>query len=136
MKRLIPIFICVVALITVGCDKINPADEYYGLWLSAVVVDEEGEPIQGILAYPQGDSFDGRLGYSNHLGQIDAFGQVEPRRRWVVYFKDVDGEYNRGEYETLEVDITDKVTPPTTPDRWGFAGSSIVELGTVVMKRK
>lgn len=136
MRRLIAIYMSVVALFTVCCDKLNPADEYYGLWVSAVVVDEAGEPIQGIYAYPKGDTFDGRLGYSNHLGEIYAFGQVEPRSRWVVYFKDVDGEYNRGEYETLEVDITDKVTPPSAPDKWGFTGSSSVELGTVVMKKK
>lgn len=134
MKRIA--FILGFALLMVGCDKINPADEYYGLWLSAVVVDEEGEPIQGIYAYPEEDKFDGRLGYSNHLGEIHAFGHVDPHKRWIVYFEDVDGEYNRGEYETLEVDITDKITPPTTPDRWGFTGSGIVELGTVVMKRK
>ena len=133
MKRIA--FILGFALLIAGCDKINPADEYYGLWLSAVVVDEEGEPIQGIYAYPEGDKFDGRLGYSNHLGEIHAFAQVEPRKRWIVYFEDVDGAYNRGENETLEVDITDMVTPPTTPDRWGFTGSGIVELGTVVMKR-
>lgn len=136
MKRVIPILIYIASLFTLGCDKINPADEYYGLWVSAVVVDEEGEPIQGIYAYPEGDTFDGRLGYSNHLRQIHGFGQVEPRRRWRVYFEDIDKEYNRGEYETLEVDITDKITPPSTPDRWGFTGSAVVELGTIVMKRK
>ncbi len=133
MKRIA--FILGFALLIVGCDKINPADEYYGLWLSAVVVDEEGEPIQGIYAYPEGDKFDGREGYSNHLGKIEAFGHVDPHKRWIIYFADVDGAYNRGEYETLEVDITDMVTPPTTPDKWGFTGSGIVELVTVVMKR-
>jgi hypothetical protein len=133
MKRIA--FILGFALLIVGCDKINPADEYYGLWVSAVVVDEEGEPIQGIYAYPEGDKFDGRLGYSNHLGEIHAFAQVVPRKRWIVYFEDVDDEYNRGEYETLEVDITDMVTPPTTPDKWGYTGHGSVELGTVVMKR-
>ena len=133
MKRIA--FIIGFALLIAGCDKINPADEYYGLWLSAVVVDEEGEPIQGIYAYPEGDKFDGRLGYSNHLGEIHAFAQVEPRKRWIVYFEDVDGAYNRGEYETLEVDITNMVTPPTTPDKWGYTGHGSVELGTVVMKR-
>lgn len=133
MKRIA--FILGFALLMAGCDKINPADEYYGLWLSAVVVDEEGEPIQGIYAYPEDDKFDGRLGYSNHLGEIHAFAQVEPRKRWIIYFEDVDGAYNRGEYETLEVDITDMVTPPTTPDKWGYTGHGSVELGTVVMKR-
>lgn len=133
MKRIA--FILGFALLIAGCNKINPADEYYGLWVSAVVVDEEGEPIQGIYAYPEGDKFDGRLGYSNHLGEIHAFAQVEPRKRWIVYFEDVDDEYNRGEYETLEVDITDMVTPPTTPDKWGYTGHGSVELGTVVMKR-
>lgn len=137
MKWVNIICIGIVALLTVGCDKIDPVDEYYGLWVSAVVVDEEGVPIQGIYSYPEKDKFDGRLGYSNHLGEIHAFAQVEPRKRWRVYFEDIDGEYNRGEYETLEVDITDKITtPPTMPDKWGFTGSGIVELGTVMLKRK
>jgi hypothetical protein len=137
MKRVIAIFASIATLLISGCDRIIPADEYYGLWVSAVVVDEEGVPIQGIYAYPENDKFDGRLGYSNHLGEINAFAQVEPRKRWIVYFEDIDGEYNRGEYATLEVDITDKITtPPTTPDKWGFTGSGIVELGTVMLKRK
>lgn len=133
MKRMV--LISALALLIVGCSKINPADRYYVLSLSTVVVDENKEPIQGICAYPEGDTFHGRLGYSDHLGRISAFSHIEPRRRWIVYFEDVDGEYNRGVYERLEVDITEMAAAPIAPDKWGYSGSGHVDLDTVIMRR-
>ena len=52
-----------------------------------------------------------------------------------MIFEDVDGEYNGGEYETLTINISSNVTPPRTPDEWGFSGSGYVELGTVTLKK-
>lgn len=134
MKRLILLFAALLCVVVSGCDEVY--DDYYCLYISAEIVDEEGEPIQGIYAYPEGDSFDGREGYSNHLGKIFAFGHIKPSRRFVIHIEDVDGEYNRGEYESLTIDITDKVNRPIEPDRYGYSGSGDVDLGRVVMKKK
>lgn len=134
MKRLILLFTALLCVVVSGCDEIY--EDYYCLYFSAEIVDEAGEPIQGIYAYPEGGSFDGREGYSNHLGKIEAFGQIKPSRRFVVCIEDVDGEYNRGEYEGVAIDITNMVKAPSAPDDYGFTGSDIVDLGRVVLKRK
>jgi hypothetical protein len=134
MKRLMLLFAALLCVVVSGCDEIY--EDYYCLYFSAEIVDEEGVPIQGIYAYPEGGKFDGREGYSNHLGKIEAFGQIKPSRRFVVCIEDVDGEYNRGEYEGVAIDITNMVKAPSAPDRSGFTGSDIVDLGRVVLKRK
>ena len=128
------LFTALLCVVVSGCDEIY--EDYYCLYFSAEIVDEEGVPIQGIYAYPEGGKFDGREGYSNHLGKIEAFGQIKPSRRFVVCIEDVDGEYNRGEYEGVAIDITNMVKAPSAPDRSGFTGSDIVDLGRVVLKRK
>ena len=134
MKRLILFLTAALSVVVSGCDEVY--EDYYCLYFSAEIVDEAGEPIQGIYAYPEGGEFDGREGYSNHLGQIFAFGHIKPSRRFVVHIEDVDGEYNRGEYEGITIDITDKVAPPIAPDKYGYSGSGDVDLGRVVLKRK
>lgn len=134
MKRLMLLFAALLCVVVSGCDEIY--EDYYCLYFSAEIVDEDGVPIQGIYAYPEGGKFDGREGYSNHLGKIEAFGQIKPSRRFVVCIEDVDGEYNRGEYEGVAIDITNMVKAPSAPDRYGFTGSDIVDLGRVVLKRK
>lgn len=127
--------IFVLALLTlVGCDEKH--DSYYVLYVYGTVVDEAGEPIQGIRAYPEGGSFAGREGYTNYLGEFGGYTHLAPRNRWVIHFEDVDGEHNRGEYESLSVDITAKVTPPGRPDEWGYTGSCMVQLGNIVLKQK
>ena len=128
------LFAALLCVVVSGCDEIY--EDYYCLYFSAEIVDEDGVPIQGIYAYPEGGKFDGREGYSNHLGKIEAFGQIKPSRRFVVCIEDVDGEYNRGEYEGVAIDITNMVKAPSAPDDYGFTGSDIVDLGRVVLKRK
>ena len=127
--------IFVLALLTlVGCEEKH--DSYYVLYVYGTVVDEAGEPIQGIRAYPDGGDFAGREGYTNYLGEFGGYTHLAPRSRWVIHFEDVDGEHNRGEYESLSVDITANVTPPGRPDEWGYTGSCMVQLGNIVLKQK
>lgn len=127
--------IFVLALLTlVGCEEKH--DSYYVLYVYGTVVDEAGEPIQGIRAYPEGGNFAGREGYTNYLGEFGGYTHLAPRNRWVIHFEDVDGEHNKGEYESLSVDITAKVTPPGRPDEWGYTGSCMVQLGNIVLKQK
>ena len=136
MKRLLYICIAIVLLGTTGCEK-NEHSPYYVLWLSAKVVDEVGEPIEGIHLYLEGGEFVGRTGYTDYKGEISgARSYTPPMERWIVHIEDVDGEYNRGEYESVTIDITNRVKAPSAPDRSGFTGSDIVDLGRVVLKRK
>ena len=58
MKRIIALFaVALVAFLFAGCEK-ERHPEYYVLWFSARVVDAEGNPIQGICAYPEGAEFE------------------------------------------------------------------------------
>jgi hypothetical protein len=51
--------------------------------------------------------------------------------RFVLQFKDVDGEYNLGEFEDVNLDITDKVMAVVTA-----SGTADVVLEPVVMKKR
>ena len=135
MKRIIALFaVALVAFLFAGCEK-ERHPEYYVLWFSARVVDAEGNPIQGICAYPEGAEFEGRSGYSNFEGKLSGFAHITPRKRLIICFEDVDGEANGGVYESLELDITHLATPPSKPDEWGFTGSGFVEFGDVEMEK-
>ena len=107
-------------------------DKAYRITLSVTVVNEAGEPIQGILVRPESGDFAGREGYTDHLGSITTSSYIESvNGRFVLQFKDVDGEYNLGEYEDIDLDITDRVLAVATE-----YGTADVTLEPVVMKKK
>ena len=135
MRRIIFGILAVAAFAFIGCDK-QKNDPYYVLSVVGTVVDEAGEPIQGIHAYPEGGDFEGRDGYTDYLGKFGGHAYLAPRKQWTMIFEDVDGDYNGGEYERLTIDISQKVTAPIAPDEWGYSGSGYVELGTIVLKKK
>lgn len=135
MRRIIFGILAVAAFAFIGCDK-EKNDPYYVLSVVGTVVDEAGEPIQGIHAYPEGGDFEGRNGYTDYLGKFGGHAYLAPRNQWTMIFEDVDGDYNGGEYERLTIDISQKVTAPIAPDEWGYSGSGYVELGTIVLKKK
>ncbi len=138
MKRLILLAMVLCGLALSSCEKEPKNDPYYVLYFCAEVVDEEGNPIQGIYSYPEGGAFYGRSGYSNYLGIIDyGFVHAHPDKLYRVIFEDVDGEANGGEYESVTIDIRSQLTGINNkPDEWGFVGSGVVNPGKVVMKLK
>ena len=137
MKRLILLAMVLCGLALSSCEKEQKHRSYYVLYFSAHVVDEAGDPIQGIYSYPETSAFYGRSGYSDYQGVISGFVHIHPSELHNIVFEDVDGEYNGGEYETLTVSIREKLSGlENKPDDWGFVGSGIVDLGDVVMKLK
>ena len=54
-----------------SCEKEPKHESYYVLYFSAHVVDEDGNPIQGICAYPETSAFYGRTGWEG-AGQAKA----------------------------------------------------------------
>ncbi len=134
MRKSIFCIFALALLTLVGCEEKH--EPYYVLTVVGTVVDEAGEPIQGIHAYPEGGDFQGRDGYTDYLGKFGGHAYLAPRNQWTMIFEDVDGDYNGGEYEMLTVDISQKVTAPIAPDEWGYSGSGYVELGTIVLKKK
>jgi hypothetical protein len=134
MRKSIFCIFALALLTLVGCEEKH--EPYYVLTVYGTVVDEAGEPIQGIHAYPEGGDFEGRDGYTDYLGKFGGHAYLAPRNQWTMIFEDVDGDYNGGEYERLTIDISQKVTAPIAPDEWGYSGSGYVELGTIVLKKK
>ena len=110
-----------------GCPHVNFA-------LKARVVGQVGTPIQGIEVRLKGDErFYNKTGFSDYMGNIDAYGSVWPGSQYEVVFVDDDGEANGGQFESVELDITDKVRQTEKGDNRWYEGSYIAELGDVTM---
>ena len=137
MKRIVILVLALCCLVLSSCEKEPKHRSYYVLYFSARVVDEAGNPIQGIYSYPETSAFYGRSGYSDYQGVISGFVHIHPSELHNIVFEDVDGEYNGGEYETITVNIREQLAGLNNkPDEWGFVGSDVVDLGDVVMKLK
>lgn len=135
IKKIVSLLLALCAVVSMGCEK-EEWKPYYVLWLTARVVDEAGNPIQGIVAYPEGAEFCGRTGYSDYKGVIDAFAHLKPGQERVIIFEDIDGYYNGGCYQSLRLDISDRIPPySNTPDEWGYVGDSFVKLGDIVLHK-
>lgn len=106
--------------------------------LSARVIDEAGNPIQGIeVRTKSGQPFDHNTGIADYLGNIEAVsGSMWPDEQYEVVFLDVDGEYNGGEFESLELDIRDKVRQTKKGSGDWYQGSYKAELGDVTLTLK
>lgn len=137
MKRLMILAMVLCGVALASCEKEPKHKPYYVLYFSAHVVDEAGNPIQGIYAYPEPNAFYGRTGYSDYQGVISGFVHLHPSEIHNIVFEDVDGEYNGGIYEMVTVNIREQLAGlDNNPDEWGFVGSDVVDLGDVVMRLK
>lgn len=142
MKRLIYFLMALLGFGLTSCED-GEKDHYgfveYGsphvnFSLKARVVDQVGTPIQGIEVRLKGDHrFDNKSGFSDYMGNIDAYGSVWPGSQYEVVFVDDDGEANGGQFESVELDITDKVRQTEKGDNRWYEGSYIAELGDVTM---
>lgn len=149
MKRLIYFLMTLLGFGTVGCSALLEDNSFdddvvaeYGcphvlFHLSARVVDEAGVPIKGIEVH-----CDGRpLGYENNasddegnINVVDAY--VWPGSQYEVEFVDPDGEENGGEFETLKLDITDKIEQVEESSGNWYEGGFRAELGDVTLSEK
>lgn len=137
MKKLIYFLL---ALLGVSCN-IGMAEygtPHVSFSLKARVVDEAGNPIQGVeVRTKEGGYFDDRTGVSDYLGNIDAYGSyIWPGTQYDVVFYDIDGPLNGGEFEALEMDISDKVVQTKEGDGNWNGGTYVAELGDVTMTLK
>lgn len=142
MKRLIYFLMALLGFGLTSCE--DGAKDHFGVVeygsphvnfsLKARVVDQVGTPIQGIEVRLKGDHrFDNKSGFSDYMGNIDAYGSVWPGSQYEVVFVDDDGEANGGQFESIELDITDKVRQTEKGDNRWYEGSYIAELGDVTM---
>ena len=106
--------------------------------LKARVVDEAGNPIQGIeVRTEEGARFEYNTGFSDYEGNIDAYGGYfwPGAQNQKMQFIDVDGEANGGEFETLTVKIENLIQTEEGDGNW-YNGAYTADMGTVTMKLK
>ena len=139
MKRLLYILLGLLGL--TSCDHFGMAEygtPHVSFSLKARVVDEAGNPIQGIeVRTEEGARFEYNTGFSDYEGNIDAYGGyfwpgVQNQK---MQFIDVDGEANGGEFETLTVQIENLTQTEEGDGNW-YNGAYTADMGTVTMKLK
>lgn len=140
MKRLIYILFALLGFGFASCEEIGKAEygvPHVSFKLKAHVVDEAGEPIQGIEVRTEDDEpFEYNTGISDYQGNIDAYGGFWPgAERGQVQFIDIDGEANSGEFETQLVKLTNVEELEAGDGNW-YHGAYRIDVGTVVMKLK
>lgn len=137
MKKLIYLLLALLGFGAVSCEEIGEdARVEYGcphvnFSLKARVVNQMGEPIEGIKV-----RVDWIEEYTDPNGEIDVNVSVFTGSQNMVRFEDVDGEANGGEFETLTLDITDKVEQTEDGSGSWYDGAFKAELGDVTMTLK
>ena len=141
MKRFIYFLFALLGFGAVACDNgMHDQVPEYGcptahFSLKARVIDEEGNPIAGIEVQTKGhDFYSGN--FSDAKGNIDVTNNMFPNQNLEIVFTDVDGVENGGEFETLELNISDKVEKVKEGDGHWYQGDYAADLGDVTMTLK
>ena len=142
MKRFIYFLFVLLGFGAVACDNGSMDDvvaEYgcphINFSLKARVVDEAGKPIEGIEVQTKNNDFY-TDNYSDAEGNIDLNVSMWPDTNIDLVFTDVDGAENGGEFETLELNIADKVEQVKEGDGRWYNGEYAADLGDVTMTLK
>ena len=142
MKRFIYFLLALLGVGAVSCDNDGWGDvvpEYgcphMNFSLKARVIDEAGKPIEGIEVQTRNGDFY-MDNFSDAEGNIDLTTGMWPNTNIDVIFTDVDGEENGGEFETLELNISDKVEKVKEGDGRWYNGEYAADLGDVTMTLK
>jgi putative lipoprotein (rSAM/lipoprotein system) len=142
MKRFIYFLLALLGFGTIACDNVSMKDvvaEYgcphINFSLKARVIDEAGKPIEGIEVQTKNNAFY-MDNYSDAEGNIDLQVSMWPDTNIDLIFTDVDGKENGGEFETLELNIADKVEQVKEGSGSWYEGGYKADLGDVTMKLK
>ena len=141
MKRFIYFLLALIGFGAGACDNDwgDPVPEYgcphMNFSFKARVIDEAGKPIEGIEVQTRNGDFY-MDNHSDADGNIDLNVGMWPDTNIDVIFTDVDGELNGGEFETLELNISDKVEKVKEGDGHWYQGEYAADLGDVMMTLK
>ena len=142
MKRFIYFLLALLGFGAVACNNGSMDDvvaEYgcphINFSLKARVVDEAGKPIEGIEVQTKNNAFYAD-NYSDTEGNIDLNVSMWPDTNIDLVFTDVDGAENGGEFETLNLNIADKVEQVKEGSGSWYEGGYKADLGDVVMTLK
>ncbi|MBO7262766.1 MAG: radical SAM-associated putative lipoprotein [Alistipes sp.] len=139
MKRFIYFLLSLLGFGAVACNGSHTVVEYgcptMTFSLKARVIDEAGKPIEGIEVQTNRNAFYAD-NYSDAEGNIDLNVNMWPDTNIDLVFTDVDGAENGGEFETLNLNIADKVEQVKEGSGSWYEGGYKAELGDVVMTLK
>ena len=142
MKRFIYFLLALLGFGTIACDNVSMKDvvaEYgcphINFSLKARVIDEAGKPIEGIEVQTKNNAFY-MDNYSDAEGNIDLNVSMWPDTNIDLVFTDVDGAENGGEFETLNLNIANKVEQVKEGSGSWYEGGYKADLGDVVMTLK
>lgn len=142
MRRFIYFLLALLGFGTIACDNDSMEDvaaEYgcphINFSLKARVIDEAGKPIEGIEVQTKNYAFYAN-NYSDAEGNIDLNVNMWPDTNIDLIFTDVDGAENGGEFETLNLNIADKVEQVKEGSGSWYEGDFAADLGDVTLKLK
>ena len=142
MKRFIYFLLALLGVGAGACDNGSMDDvvaEYgcphMNFSFKARVIDEAGKPIEGIEVQTRNGDFY-MDNFSDAEGNIDLNVSMWPDTNIDLVFTDVDGAENGGEFETLELNIADKVEQVAEGSGSWYEGGYKANLGDVVMTLK
>ena len=114
MKQLLYLLLAMLGFgFSTSCVRCEYGTPNVSFRATARVVDEEGDPIEGIRVAILHESWDGeyhkedfewRTGYTDYEGNIDATASPHTVPKQLIV-EDVDGEANGGEFESQIVDV-------------------------------
>ena len=141
MKRFIYFLLALLGFGAGACDNGwgDPVPEYgcphMTFSLKARVIDEAGKPIEGIEVQTRNGDFY-MDNFSDAEGNIDLNVSMWPDTNIDLVFTDVDGAENGGEFETLNLNIADKVEQVAEGSGSWYEGGYKADLGDVTMTLK
>ena len=141
MKRFIYFLLALLGVGAVSCDNdwFDVVAEYgcphMNFSFKARVIDEAGKPIEGIEVQTRNGDFY-MDNFSDAEGNIDLNVSMWPDTNIDLVFTDVDGAENGGEFETLNLNIADKVEQVAEGSGSWYEGGYKADLGDVVMTLK
>ncbi|MBR5131233.1 MAG: radical SAM-associated putative lipoprotein [Alistipes sp.] len=141
MKRFIYFLFVLLGFGAVACDNdwFDVVAEYgcphMNFSFKARVIDEAGKPIEGIEVQTRNGDFY-MDNFSDAEGNIDLNVSMWPDTNIDLVFTDVDGAENGGEFETLNLNIADKVEQVAEGSGSWYEGGYKADLGDVTMTLK
>ena len=141
MKRFIYFLLALLGFGAVACDNDwgDVVAEYgcphMNFSFKARVIDEAGKPIEGIEVQTRNGDFY-MDNFSDAEGNIDLNVSMWPDTNIDLVFTDVDGAENGGEFETLNLNIADKVEQVAEGSGSWYEGGYKADLGDVTMTLK
>ena len=144
MKQLLYLLLAMLGFgFSTSCVRCEYGTPNVSFRATARVVDEEGDPIEGIRVAILHESWDGeyhkedfewRTGYTDYEGNIDATASPHTVPKQLIV-EDVDGEANGDEFESQIVDVVGFQQTEKGDGNW-YGGAYKFNMGEITLEHK